>query len=90
VLLAEGVLAGLAVTAFARRWDWFLPTALIGVAVPAVLKLLDDLTGVALTGALGGEGSILVSLFYGLLAAIGAVAGLIMMANRRTARRTRL
>ena len=90
VLLAVGVLAALAVTAVARRWDWFLPIALVAILVPAVFKLLDDLTGLAISGALGGAGSILVSLVYGLLAAAGAVGGLILMANRRTARRTRL
>jgi hypothetical protein len=89
-LLAVGVLAALAVTAIARRWDWFLPVALGAILAPAVLKVLDDLSGLAISAALGGAGSILVSLLYGLLAAAGAVAGLVLMANRRTARRTRL
>ena len=90
VLLAVGVLTALAVTAISRRWDWFLPTALAAILLPVVLKVLDDLAGLAIATALGGAGSILVSLVYGLPAALGAVAGLIVMANRRTAHRTRL
>ena len=90
--LLTAALAALTVAGIARRWDWFLPIILGGLLIPVVIKLLDDLTGRAITAALTGTGFawILRSLLYGLAAALGAILGLMVMAGRRTARRTRL
>jgi hypothetical protein len=90
--LLTAALAALTVGAISRRWDWFLPVMLGGLLVPVVLKILDDLTGRAITAALTGTGLVFVirSVLYGLLAALGAVLGFMVMAGRRTARRTRL
>jgi hypothetical protein len=87
VFLAVGALTALAVAAIARRWDWYLPIALGAILLPLALRLIDDATGLAISGALG---SLIWSIVYGLLAAVGALLGLMLMANRRTARRTRL
>jgi hypothetical protein len=90
--LLTAALAALTVAGIARRWDWFLPVMIGGLIVPVVIKLLDDLTGRAISAALTGTGLawILRSILYGLATAAGAVAGLVFMAGRRTARRTRL
>jgi hypothetical protein len=90
--LLTAALAALTVAGIARRWDWFLPVMIGGLIVPVVIKLLDDLTGRAISAALTGTGLawILRSILYGLATAGGAVAGLMFMAGRRTARRTRL
>jgi hypothetical protein len=90
--LLTAALAALTVAGIARRWDWFLPVMIGGLIVPVVIKLLDDLTGRAISAALTGTGLawILRRIFYGLATAGGAVAGLMFMAGRRTARRTRL
>jgi hypothetical protein len=90
--LLTAALAALTVAGIARRWDWFLPVMIGGLIVPVVIKLLDDLTGRAISAALTGTGLawILRSILYGLATAGGAVAGRMFMAGRRTARRTRL
>jgi hypothetical protein len=90
--LLTAALAALTVGAISRRWDWFLPVMIGGLLLPLVLKLVDDLTGRAISTALVGTGLafLLRSLLYGLLAALGAILGLMFMAGRRTARRTRL
>jgi hypothetical protein len=46
--------AGLTVGAISRRWDWFLPVMVGGLILPVVLKLVDDLTGRAISVALNG------------------------------------
>jgi hypothetical protein len=90
--LLTAALAALTVGAISRRWDWFLPVMIGGLLLPLVLKLGDDLTGRAISAALTSTGLALVlrSLLYGLLTALGALLGFMLMAGRRTARRTRL
>jgi hypothetical protein len=90
--LLTAALAALTVAGIARRGAWFLPVMIGGQIVPVVIKLLEDLSGRAISAALTGTGLawILRSILYGLATAGGAVAGLMYMAGRRTARRTRL
>lgn len=90
--LVTAAFAALTVGAISRRWDWFLPVMVGGLILPVVLKLVDDLTGRAISAALNGTGLALLlhSLLYGLLTALGAILALMLMAGRRTARRTRL
>jgi hypothetical protein len=86
------LLGALAVTLIARRWDWFLAVAAGAVGVHLLLKIVDDLTGLAISQGLVPSPLywVLPTILYGLAAALGAIAGLMFMAGRRTARRTRL
>jgi hypothetical protein len=86
------LLAALAVTLITRRWDWFLAVAAGAIVVHLLFKIVDDLTGLAISQGLVPSPFywVLPTIVYGLAAALGAILGFMVMAGRRTARRTRL
>ena len=54
--LVTAAFAALTVGAISRRWDWFLPVMIGGLVLPVVFKLVDDLTGRAISVALNVRG----------------------------------